>query len=147
MRQKISIIDSVSARGGSHNLYLFGQSIGLINSGYDVRLFTNDLTQNPQIKGLDIKKFYKGIFGRRIKLIAGFLYIIGSIRSIIGAKNFGAKICHFHLFHVNILVCFDLIFSKIMGLKVVYTVHDVLSNLEKNKSSSRLTNFVLSKAV
>ena len=146
MKRKIAIIDSVAARGGSHHFYLFGQAMGLINEGIEVRIFTNDLTENPKIEGLKIKHYYKGIFGRKSNLIAGLLYIIGSIRSIIGAKYFGASICHYHLFHVNMLVVFDLIFSKIMGLKVVYTVHDVVSNLDKTKSSHKLIDFVLRNA-
>ena len=146
MKRKIAIIDSVSARGGSHHFYLFGQAMGLINEGAEVRLFTNDLTENPKIEGLKVKHYYRGIFGRKSNVTAGILYVIGSVRSIIGAKYFGAKICHYHLFHVNMLVVFDLIFSKIMGLKVVYTVHDVVSNLDKTKSSHKLIDFVLRNA-
>jgi len=146
MKKKIAIIDSVAARGGSHHFYLFGQSMGLINEGFEVSLFTNDLTKDPKIEGLRIKHYYRGIFEKKSTIMAGIFYAIGSIKSIIGAKYFGASICHYHLFHVNILVVFDLIFSKIMGLKVVYTVHDVVSNLEKTKSSHRLINFVLSNA-
>ena len=146
MKRKIAIIDSVAARGGSHHFYLFGQAMGLINEGIEVRLFTNDLTENPKIEGLNIKHYYQGIFGRKSNIAAGFLYVIGSIRSIVGAKYFGATICHYHLFHVNMLVVFDLIFSKLMGLKVVYTVHDVVSNLDKTKSSHKLIDFVLRNA-
>ena len=146
MKIKIAIIDSVAARGGSHHFYLFGQAIGLINEGINVRIFTNDLTENPKIDGLKIKHYYRGIFDRKSNITAGILYIIGSIRSIIGAKYFGATICHYHLFHVNMLVVFDLIFSKMMGLKVVYTVHDVVSNLDKTKSSNKLIDFVLRNA-
>jgi len=146
MNRKIAIIDSVAARGGSHHFYLFGQSLGLINEGLEVRLFTNDLTENPNIEGLRLKHYYKGIFGRKSNITAGILYIIGSVRSIIGARYFGATICHYHLFHVNMFVVFDLISSKIMGLKVVYTVHDVVSNLDKTKSSSKLIDFVLRNA-
>ena len=146
MKEKIAIIDSVAARGGSHHFYLFGQAMGLINEGIAVRLFTNDLTEDPQIDGLKINHYYRGIFGRKSNITAGILYIIGSVRSIIGAKYFGAKICHYHLFHVNMLVVFDLIFSKIIGLKVVYTVHDVVSNLDKTKSSHKLIDFVLRNA-
>jgi len=146
MKRKIAIIDSVAARGGSHHFYLFGQAMGLINEGFEVRLFTNDLTENPEIEGLKIKHYYKGIFKKKSNITAGILYITGSIRSIIGAKYFGATICHYHLFHVNMLVVFDLIFSKIMGLKVVYTVHDVVSNLDKTKSNNKLIDFVLRNA-
>jgi D-inositol-3-phosphate glycosyltransferase len=146
MKTKIAIIDSVAARGGSHHFYLFGQAMGLINEGVEVGLFTNDLTEDPKIEGLKIKHYYRGIFGRKSNITAGILYVFGSIRSIIGAKYFGAKICHYHLFHVNMLVVFDLIFSKMMGLKVVYTVHDVVSNLDKTKSSNKLIDFVLRQA-
>jgi len=146
MKRKIAIIDSVAARGGSHHFYLFGQAMGLINEGLEVRLFTNDLTEDPKIEGMNIKHYYRGIFGRKSNMVAGILYVIGSVRSIIGAKYFGATICHYHLFHVNMLVVFDLIFSKMMGLKVVYTVHDVISNLDKTKSSNKLVDFVLRNA-
>ena len=143
MKRKIALIDSVAARGGSHHLYLFGQSIGLINREYKVYLYTNDLTKDPDIKGLVFHQFYKGIFGRTSNFIAGLLYCVGSIRSILHASFNGIEICHFHLFHVNILVLFDLILIKILRMKAVYTIHDVVSNLEKNKSNKILTKFVL----
>lgn len=146
MKEKVAIIDSVAARGGSHHFYLFGQSIGLIKNGIEVRLFTNDITEDPNIKGLKICHYYKGIFGRKSKIFAGILYIFGSIRSIIGAKCFGASICHYHLFHVNMLVVFDLMLSKLLGMKVVYTIHDVVSNLDKTKSNNKLIVFVLRNA-
>jgi len=146
MKIKIAIIDSVAARGGSHHFYLFGQAMGLINEGIEVMLFTNDLTEDPKIEGLKIKRYYRGIFDRKSNITAGILYIIGSIRSIIVAKYIGSTICHYHLFHVNMLVVFDLVFSKMMGLKVVYTVHDVVSNLDKTKSSNKLIDFVLRNA-
>tara|TARA_B100000902_G_scaffold163425_2_gene158627 strand:+ start:48930 stop:50087 length:1158 start_codon:yes stop_codon:yes gene_type:complete len=144
--KKIAIIDSVAARGGSHHFYLFGQSIGLIDQGLNVRLYTNDITDDPKIKGLSIKNYYKGIFNKKSRFIAGFFYLIGSIRSIFGARIFGARICHYHLFHVNSLVVFDLLLTKFLGMKVVYTVHDVISNLEKNEGSFRWINYVLNKS-
>ena len=65
MRNKIALIDSVAARGGSHHFYLFGQAKGLMANGMKVSLFTNDITNNPNIDGLNVHHYYKGIFGRK----------------------------------------------------------------------------------
>tara|TARA_B110000196_G_scaffold21944_1_gene17139 strand:+ start:701 stop:1849 length:1149 start_codon:yes stop_codon:yes gene_type:complete len=143
MRNKIALIDSVAARGGSHHFYLFGQAKGLMANGMKVSLFTNDITNNPNIDGLNVHHYYKGIFGRKSNLIAGFLYLIGSMRSIFHAKFIGSHICHFHLFHVNFLVVFDLLLTRFLGMKVVYTIHDVVSNLKKTQSNKRLVSLVL----
>tara|TARA_B100001540_G_scaffold6658_1_gene5880 strand:- start:758 stop:1909 length:1152 start_codon:yes stop_codon:yes gene_type:complete len=143
MKTKIALIDSVAARGGSHHFYLFGQSTGLINNGVEVNLYTNDITKDPNIKNLKIYHYYKGIFGRRFNFIAGLLYCIGSVRSIFHAKLIGSTICHYHLFHINILVLFDLLLTKVLRMKVVYTIHDVISNLQKNQSNRLLAKFVL----
>tara|TARA_Y100000588_G_C14157234_1_gene883195 strand:- start:13 stop:1164 length:1152 start_codon:yes stop_codon:yes gene_type:complete len=146
MKQKIALIDSVAARGGSHHFYLFGQSIGLLNNNIEVNLYTNDLTKDPNIKNLKVFHYYKGIFGRTSNFIAGILYCIGSIRSIFHAKFVGSNICHYHLFHINILVLFDLFLTKLLRMKVAYTIHDVISNLEKNKSNKLFARFVLNSA-
>ena len=143
MLTKVALIDPVAARGGSHHFYLFGQAKGLINHNIEVTLFTNSITKNPDIKNLNVYHYYKGIFDRKSNIIAGIFYLIGSIRSIFHAKFIGANICHYHLFHINILTVFDLFLSKILGMKVVYTIHDVISNLEKNTQNKRLINFVL----
>ena len=46
MKNKIALIDSVAARGGSHHFYLFGQAKGLMANGMEVNLFTNDIKRN-----------------------------------------------------------------------------------------------------
>lgn len=143
MLTKVALIDPVAARGGSHHFYLFGQAKGLTHHNLEVTLFTNSITKNPDIKNLNVYHYYKGIFDRKSNIIAGIFYLIGSIRSIVHAKFIGANICHYHLFHINILTVFDLILSKLLGMKVVYTIHDVVSNLEKNKQNKRLINFAL----
>ena len=58
MKQNIAIIDPLGAHGSSHHFYIFGQSIGLINSGVDVSLYTNNKTTNPRITGLKFKNSF-----------------------------------------------------------------------------------------
>jgi glycosyltransferase involved in cell wall biosynthesis len=91
-------------------------------------------------------QYYIGIFDRKSNFIAGLFYIMGSIRSIFHAKLIGSTICHYHLFHVNMLVVFDLFLTKLLGMKVIYTIHDVVSNLEKNQTNKSIINFVLKSA-
>ena len=66
MKRRVAIIDPLGAHGSSHHLYLFGQAMGLINSGIDVRLYTNKETQNPNISGLCFYKFYGFLFSHKL---------------------------------------------------------------------------------
>ena len=56
------------------------------------------------MKGVRFFTFYKNIFKGKSRILSGIKYIFGSILSLLHAKFSGVKICHFHLFHVNILV-------------------------------------------
>ena len=74
--KKVAIIDPIGAHGSSHHFYLFGQSLGLINSGFSVNLYTNIKTDNPNIERLDFFPFYKDVFTSRINIINGFKWIL-----------------------------------------------------------------------
>jgi len=145
MKEKVAIIDSLGAHGSSHHFYLYGQSRGLAENNVDVTLYTNNVTQNPNYEGVSFFTFYKNIFSSKTRIISGIKYILGSIFSLLHAKFSGVKICHFHLFHVNILVFFDFILTKILGMKVVYTIHDIVS-FENKKSNNRWSNWIYMKS-
>jgi len=127
MKRRVAIIDALGAHGSSHHLYLFGQAMGLINSGIDVSLYTNNETENPKIKGLKFHQLYNNLFTSKSRFFSGIKYILGSILSIVHARITGYKVIHFHIFYANILVLFNVIFAKILFGKVVLTVHDVSS--------------------
>ncbi|MEC9209677.1 MAG: glycosyltransferase family 4 protein [Bacteroidota bacterium] len=135
MKRKVAIIDTLGAHGGSFHFYTFGQSMGLINSGVDVSLYTNNETINPEITGLKFFSFYKDIFVSKFRIINGLQWIIGSIQSIFHARFSGISIFHFHIFYTNILVLFNLLVVKLLFGKVVLTIHDVASFAHKNKST------------
>ncbi|MBT3417979.1 MAG: glycosyltransferase family 4 protein [Flavobacteriales bacterium] len=145
MKSRIAIIDSLGAHGSSHHFYLFGQVKGLSECGVHVSLYTNNVTENPNYNGVNFYSFYKNLFGRRSKILAGIRYIFGSICSVVHARFSGVKICHYHLFHVNILVLFDFILSKILGMKVVYTIHDIVS-FENEKSNKKWNKWLYKRA-
>ena len=127
MKRKAAIIDTLGAHGGAFHFYAFGQSIGLINSGVDVSLYTNNETINPRITGLKFFSFYKDIFVSESKIINGLQWITGSIQSIFHARFSGISIFHFHIFYTNVLVLFSVLLVKLLFGKVVLTVHDVSS--------------------
>jgi D-inositol-3-phosphate glycosyltransferase len=127
MNRKVAIIDILGAHGGAFHLYTFGQSIGLINNGVDVSLYTNNETTNPEISGVKFFTFYKNIFKSKFRVINGIKWIIGTIFSVFHARFSGISIFHFHIFYTNVLVLFNLLFVKILFGKVVLTVHDVSS--------------------
>ena len=109
MKEKVAIIDSLGAHGSSHHFYLFGQAKGLEKSGVNVSIYTNNVTKDPNYEGVKFYQFYKGIFGGKSKLFSAIRYIFGSTLSLFHARFNSVKICHYHLFHVNILVFFDFI--------------------------------------
>jgi D-inositol-3-phosphate glycosyltransferase len=135
MNRKVAVIDTLGAHGGAFHLYTFGQSIGLINNGVDVSLYTNNETANPKISGVKFFTFYKNIFKSKFRVISGIKWIIGTILSVFHARFSGISIFHFHIFYTNILVLFNLLFVKILFGKVVLTVHDVSSFSNSSNSS------------
>lgn len=145
MRQKVSIIDPLGAHGSSHHYYLFGQSSGLINAGVEVNLYTNEITSNPEIKGLNFHQFYNKIYSNDNRILRAFRYIIGSVRSIFHAKISGSKICHFHIFHPNLLNIVDFLLVKILSMKLVYTIHDVIS-FDDKMSNKKLNKWLFKRA-
>ena len=141
MKLKVAIIDHLGAHGSSHHFYLFGQATGLINSDVNVSLYTNSQTIDPLIKNLNFFTFYGDIFSFKNKFISAFKYFFGSLRSHVHARFYGSKVFHYHIFGFSILVLFNMIIAKILGGKIVLTVHDVRSFANIN-SSKIYTKFI-----
>lgn len=139
--KKIAIIDTLGAHGGAFHFYTFGQSIGLINSGIDVSLYTNNETFDPKINGLNFFSFYENIFSSKSKIINGIQWVIGSIKSILHARFSGISVFHFHIFYTNILVLLNVLLVKLLFGKVVLTIHDVTS-FSSNKDSPYINSLM-----
>jgi len=134
MRRKIAIIDPLGAHGSSFHFYTFGQLLGLTNCGVKVKLYTNNETPTPNFKGVKLFHFYRDVFLSQYKIIKGMRWILGSVLSIFHARFFRVSVFHFHLFHANILVLFDVFLVKLLFGKVVLTVHDVSSFANSSNS-------------
>ena len=121
---KVSVIEPVGGHGGM-DYYTNGFCTGLVNSGVDVTLYTCEKTGCLNNPPFAVFCEYNQIFGSDSKLLRGLRYIKGTIRSVYKSVASGTKICHFHFFHVGALEFFNIIWSKLLGIKVVITVHDV----------------------
>ena len=135
MKRKVAIIDPLGAHGSSHHFYLFGQLDGLRNNEVNISLYTNNETENPNIKDLKFHSFYNDLFSSKFRLVSGFRWVSGSLKSIIHARFSGVSFFHFHIFYTNILVLFNLLLVKLVKGKVVLTLHDVTSFADRNRSS------------
>jgi len=135
MNRKVAIIDPLGAHGSSHHFYLFGQAEGLLKNGVSVSLYTNNETDNPNIKGLKFFTFYYNIFSSNSDFLSGLKWVFGSLFSMIHARFSGVSVFHFHIFYSNILVFLNLLLVKLLFGKVVLTVHDVSSFANSSDSS------------
>ena len=98
MKRKVAIIDPLGAHGSSHHFYLFGQLDGLRNNEVNISLYTNNETENPNIKDLKFHSFYNDLFSSKFRFVSGFRWISGSLKSIIHARFSGVSFFHFHIF-------------------------------------------------
>jgi len=124
---RVAILEPVGGHSGM-DYYDFGLCQGLVNAGILPVLYTCDETGVPTGEPeLDIRRFYKGIFGDDPAWIRGLRFLAGSLRSLSHAKRVGAKICHLHFFYVGPLEFFNVVAARLIGFRVIITVHDVES--------------------
>ena len=135
MKRKVAIIDPLGAHGSAQHFYSFGQAEGFLRNNISVRLYTNNETNNPNIEGLKFFTFYKNLYASEYKFISGLRWILGTLWSVIHARLFGSSVFHFHVFHTNIFILFNVVLVKLLFGKVVLTIHDVSSFANSSDSS------------
>ena len=135
MKSKVAIIDPLGAHGSAQHFYSFGQAEGFLRNNISVRLYTNNETNNPNIEGLKFFTFYKNLYASEYKFISGLRWILGTLWSVIHARLFGSSVFHFHVFHTNIFILFNVVLVKLLFGKVVLTIHDVSSFANSSDSS------------
>jgi D-inositol-3-phosphate glycosyltransferase len=121
---KIAIIEPVGGHGGM-DYYDIGLLRGLVGANSSCYLYTCDETYPPRDLEDLVYRFYDGIYGSAPSWFRALKFMIGSIKSLFHAKYHGAEICHLHFFNIGILEFFNFLLSKILGMIVVITVHDV----------------------
>ncbi len=122
---RVAVVEPVGGHGGM-DYYDFGLCGGLAEAGVEVALYTCDETSGKDAP-YEIHLSYRGIFGEDPAWLRGIRYVRGSVYSLVGAKLGRARIVHFHFFHVGPLEFFNVLFAKLLAMKVVVTAHDVRS--------------------
>lgn len=124
------MVEPVGGHGGM-DYYDFGLCEGLAGAGMEVTLYTCDETTPTDSTTYEVRLSYRGIYGEAPAWQRGLRYIVGSFRTLFGAKLDKARIAHFHFFHVGPLELFSVLLAKLLRLKVVVTAHDVQSFVER----------------
>lgn len=126
---KAAVVEPVGGHGGM-NYYDAGLCEGLSESGVETTLYTCDMTSSAATP-YEVRLPYRGIYSDAPAWLRGLRYLRGSVRALVGARLGGARVTHFHLFHVGPLELFNVLFAKLLGMKVVVTAHDVQAFVER----------------
>ncbi|WP_424193362.1 glycosyltransferase family 4 protein [Ampullimonas aquatilis] len=121
---KVAVVEPVGGHGGCH-YYDISLCRSLQNFGFDPTLYTCDETEVTGDEGIPIDLVYKGIYGKAPSWQRGLLFLKASIATLTRARFSGTKIAHFHFYHVGFLELFNVLFAKLLLLKIVITAHDV----------------------
>jgi D-inositol-3-phosphate glycosyltransferase len=123
---RVAVIEPVGGHGGM-NYYDFGLCSGLSRAGAEVILFTCDKTIFPNGALFFGRHGFFNIFGEDHKLVRGFRFMKGLLRSLLEARKNGAVLCHYHFFHFTKIEYVSVVLARFLGFSVVVTVHDVES--------------------
>jgi len=122
----VAIVEPNGGYGGM-DYYDLGLCRGLLAAGCRVALYTCDETLVPKTPGLHFHPYYKRVFGRGNRWLRAIRYIRGSLASLAMTILSGERILHFHLGPGSIPELLLVAMSKLLGKKIVITVHDVES--------------------
>lgn len=127
---KVAIIEPVGGHGGM-DYYDYGLAYGLFLNDIEVFYYTCDETFIRFESFIHTKSFFKKAWqGTKIqKLIA---HIRGYNKVWVDCKKNKINIIHFHYFDFSFLSLIVLYISKILGFKIVGTIHDVDSFVGRN---------------
>lgn len=126
---KAAILEPVGGHGGM-DYYDFGLCEGLSKVGIEATLYTCDET-SWRSEAFVVKTPYRGVFGADPAWIRGLRHLRGAVRALVDARLGGARISHFHFFHVGPLESFGVLLARSLGMKVVVTAHDVQPFVER----------------
>jgi D-inositol-3-phosphate glycosyltransferase len=145
-KPKIAIIEPVGGHGGM-NYYDFGLASGLTQSCQQVILYTSAETIIDKTYPFQIKKTFKGVWGKANKVIRAVNFLKGLFKSFNDAKKNCIDITHFHFFHYGLQERLVIKLAKLFGFKIVITAHDVESFHGKRDSEKAKSILMMADAV
>lgn len=139
---KVAMVEPLGGHGGVE-FYDLGLCEALSQVGYKVTLYTcteTGLDQKYNSK-CDVRKVYKGIYGSNPKVIRGLRYLVGTLKAAFIAKKKKEAIAHFHLYEFSWRDFLNIVIFKLVGAKIVATVHDVELPVLQNKKNTKYRYF------
>ena len=120
------MIDPVGGHRGMH-YYDFALCDALRNYGQDVLLWTCDETARYAVpSGLTVHFPFVGIFGDRPAIARGIRYAAAQSRILAAAARERPALVHLHYFILTPADLWFLVRLRLLGIKVILTVHDVI---------------------
>ncbi len=121
---KVAMVEPVGGHGGC-TYYDFSLCRSLSMDSVVPTLYTCDKTDVTGREGFKIDRSYVRIYGADSALLRGLRFVRGSLKALIGARLGGARVAHFHFFHVGPLEFFNVMLARLLLMRVVITAHDV----------------------
>lgn len=122
----ISIIDSIGKHGGLH-YYVDGVARGLASRGHSVRVHVTVLTGTAPARPYETRVVFGDLYGSDPTAKRALRYFAGLTRALWLSWRAGADIVHLHAFHYDLRELAAIWGSRLAGMKVILTVHDIES--------------------
>ncbi|ADL00466.1 glycosyltransferase family 4 protein [Brevundimonas subvibrioides] len=122
-REGIAILDPLGSHGGFH-YYTDGLAEGVAHAGRRVVLYGYDLAPKPTAKYLRQSAF-KDLYGPASKWLRALRYLGFLTRALVDARARRLEIVHMHSFHYDARELIAACLSRLLGFKLVVTLHDI----------------------
>lgn len=122
---KIALICPVG--GQADNFYNYGLSFGLAKNAVEVFYCTSNSTEKIDHQNVHTLFFFSDIWKQKTKIRKMKKYLAGINKTLKFSKKNGIKVLHFMVFNIDWMLYVTIAISKILGFKVVTTIHDVKS--------------------
>jgi D-inositol-3-phosphate glycosyltransferase len=122
----IAIIDPLGKYGGLH-YYIDGLARGLRKTGRRVLVYVPTFTGVTGCEPYEAFASFGKLYGTDPVLLRGWRYLCGLIASTSSAKYRGANAVNHHLFNYGLKEVAAVWLARILGMKVILTLHDVES--------------------
>ncbi len=123
-RFEAAVIEPVGGHAGM-NVYNIELARGLYSAGVPNRLYTCDETPETSEPGVTVLKPFKGIYGKTPRFWRGLKFILGLCRCLGDLRRQRVTVAHLHYFQYGIRELACCVALKLLGIRVVATVHDV----------------------
>ncbi|MHA6724024.1 glycosyltransferase family 4 protein [Sphingomonas sp. RS2018] len=119
----VVVVEPVGGHGGM-DFWDHSLCTALAEANWRPLLLTSQALPDPA-RTYPAWEIFQGVFGPRPKWRRGLRHVGATVKGLWKARRLGARIAHFHFFHVGALQYFGVLVARMFGLRVVVSAHDV----------------------